>query len=433
LAQPLDSALRESEQRLALALEAANESIWEWNLLRGEAYFSPGFYAMLGYDNQEFPADHRAWIEHLHPDDLRRVTDEVLHQIGAGAATIAAEYRLRHKSGDWRWVSSHGRVIRFSAQGQPELMAGTNLDITERKHKEQELRDNLEQQRRLNQRLEEAQNQLLQSEKMASIGQLAAGVAHELNNPIGFVHSNLGTLEKYLADLFAIGDAYAAAEGQMQAAGVSLREVEALKREKDYDYLRKDIFQLLNESKDGLSRLRKIVQDLKSFSHVDDAEWCWADLHKGLDSTLNIVWNELKYKCKVTKEYGQLPEVYCLPAQLNQVFMNLFVNAGQAIEEKGEIKIRTGVDEVNGGEVWIEVSDTGKGIPKTSLNRIFEPFYTTKPIGKGTGLGLSLSYSIVKRHQGRIVVHSVVGVGTTFRVTLPVRPAAVAVSGSDKA
>jgi signal transduction histidine kinase len=211
-----------------------------------------------------------------------------------------------------------------------------------------------------------------------------------------------------------------------------LREIEALKQAKDYDYLRKDIFQLLNESKDGLARLRKIVQDLKNFSHVDDAEWCWADLHKGLDSTLNIVWNELKYKCKVTKAYGQLPEVYCLPAQLNQVFMNLFVNAGQAIEEKGEIKIRTGVDSENSGEVWIEVSDTGKGIPKASLNRIFEPFYTTKPIGQGTGLGLSLSYSIVNKHQGRITVDSVVGVGTTFRVTLPIQPNVNAVSAAEK-
>jgi PAS domain S-box-containing protein len=431
--QPLTRALLESEQRLALALEAANESIWEWNLLRGEAYFSPGFYAMLGYDNQEFPADHRSWIDHLHPDDLRRVTDDVLRQIASGAATIAAEYRLRHKAGEWRWLRSHGRVIRFSAQGRPELMAGTNLDITERKQTEQELLDTLEQQRRLNKRLEEAQSQLLQSEKMASIGQLAAGVAHELNNPIGFVHSNLGTLEKYLGDLFAIADAYAAAETQMLAAGLSLREIEVLKKEKDFDYLRKDIFQLLDESKDGLARLRKIVQDLKNFSHVDDAEWCWADLHKGLDSTLNIVWNELKYKCKVTKAYGQLPEVYCLPAQLNQVFMNLIVNAGQSIEDKGEIKIRTGVDEASSGEVWIEVSDTGKGIPKANLNRIFEPFYTTKPVGKGTGLGLSLSYSIVKKHQGRIAVDSVVGVGTTFRVTLPIQPAAFVLGGAEKA
>jgi signal transduction histidine kinase len=346
----------------------------------------------------------------------------VLRQIGAGAATVAVEYRLRNKAGAWRWFRSQGRVIRFSAEGQPELMAGTHLDITEAKDKEASLLEALEQQRKLNKRLEEAQSQLLQSEKMASIGQLAAGVAHELNNPIGFVHSNLGTLEGYLADLFAIVDAYAALEVEAAAAGVSLEAIEALKKAKDLDYLRQDVFQLLKESKDGLARLRNIVKDLKNFSHVDAAEWSWADLHQGIDSTLNIVWNELKYKCKVTKAYGQLPEVYCLPAQLNQVFMNLLVNAGQAIEDKGEITIRTGIDASRADHVWVEITDTGKGIAEESLGRIFEPFYTTKPVGKGTGLGLSLSYSIVKKHQGAIEVSSEVGVGSTFRVVLPVKP-----------
>jgi signal transduction histidine kinase len=175
----------------------------------------------------------------------------------------------------------------------------------------------------------------------------------------------------------------------------------------------------MNESRDGLSRVRKIVQDLKDFSRVGQAEWQWADLHAGLDSTLNIVWNELKYKCKVNKEYGELPEVYCLPSQLNQVFMNLFVNAAQAIENHGEVTIRTGRA---GEEAWVEVADTGKGIPRENLNRIFEPFFTTKPVGQGTGLGLSLSYSIVLKHKGRIEVASQVGKGTTFRVILPINP-----------
>jgi signal transduction histidine kinase len=259
---------------------------------------------------------------------------------------------------------------------------------------------------------------LLQSEKLASIGQLAAGVAHELNNPIGFVHSNLGSLDIYLHDLFAIIDA----SEQLSPSGDSdgpLDAIRRLKTEKDYAYIKTDIIQLMAESKDGLLRVRKIVQDLKDFSRVGEAEWQWVDLHKGIDSTLNIVWNDLKYKCKVKKEFGDLPEVHCLSSQLNQVFMNLLVNAGQAIQTQGEITIRTGRD---GDDVWVEVSDTGSGIPKENLDRIFEPFFTTKPVGKGTGLGLSLSYSIVHKHHGRIAVTSEVGKGTTFRVTLPIDP-----------
>jgi PAS domain S-box-containing protein len=291
-------------------------------------------------------------------------------------------------------------------------------DISERKQQEQALLANLEGLRTLNRKLEEAQSQLLQSEKMASVGQLAAGVAHELNNPIGFVHSNLGTLDGYLRDLFAIIEAYEQAETQA-LAGADLSAVQAIKQEKDFAYLKQDTFQLMEESRDGLARVRKIVQDLKDFSRVGDTDWRWADLHQGLDSTLNIVWNELKYKCKVTKEYGQLPQVFCLASQINQVFMNMLVNAGQAIEEKGEITLRSGTE---GDHVWVEISDTGKGIPQENLMRIFEPFYTTKPVGKGTGLGLSLSYSIVKKHQGRIEVHSEVGRGSTFKIILPVQP-----------
>jgi signal transduction histidine kinase len=162
------------------------------------------------------------------------------------------------------------------------------------------------------------------------------------------------------------------------------------------------------------------VFDLKTFSHVDQAEWTVADLHAGLESTLNIVWNELKYKADVVRDYGQLPEIECLPAQLNQVFMNLLVNAAQAIESHGTITLRTGQE---GARVWLAVSDTGKGIAPENIGRVFDPFFTTKPVGKGTGLGLSLSYGIVKKHHGQIEVESTLGQGTTFRVWLPITQA----------
>lgn len=293
--------------------------------------------------------------------------------------------------------------------------------IAQRQRSEAELKQNFEQQRLLNKKLEDAHSHLLQSEKMASLGQLAAGVAHELNNPIGFVYSNMGALESYLNDIFAINAAYEEAEKSCATERCTVFEpVHKLKLDKDYDYIKQDIFQLMAQSKDGLGRMRNIVQNLKDFSHVGEEGWKWTDLHKGIDSTLNIVWNELKYKCRVNKEYGVLPEVYCIASQINQVLLNLLVNAGQAIETKGVITVRTGVE---GDEVWVEVEDSGKGIPPGEISRIFDPFFTTKPVGVGTGLGLSLSYSIMQKHHGRIEVKSEVGKGTTMRIYLPVQPA----------
>lgn len=265
------------------------------------------------------------------------------------------------------------------------------------------------------QKLEAAQNQLLQSDKMASIGQLAAGVAHEINNPIGFVNSNLGTLQRYVERILRLVAAYERIEGSL--ANDVLQDINQIKKEIDAGYLREDIGNLLNESLDGLQRVTRIVQDLKDFSHVDESERLWANLEKGLDSTLNVVWNEIKYKAEVVKEYAGIPQIECFPSQLNQVFMNLLMNAAHAIEDRGRITIRTGQD---GGNIWVEVEDTGKGIKPENLGRIFEPFFTTKPVGKGTGLGLSLSYGIVQKHGGRIEVKSEWGKGSAFRVVLPV-------------
>ena len=272
--------------------------------------------------------------------------------------------------------------------------------------------------KQLNARLSEAQEKLVQSEKLASIGQLAAGVAHEINNPIGYIFSNFGTLERYLADLFEMLAAYEAAEPLLAGTKVGT-ELAALRTKVELDYLKEDIPTLMAESKEGISRVRKIVQDLKDFSRVDNhQEWMLADLHQGLESTLNIVNNEIKYKAKVVKNYGELPEILCLPSELNQVFMNLLVNASHAINgDRGCITISSGSE---GQQVWIEIADNGSGIKPENLKKIFDPFFTTKPIGQGTGLGLSLSYGIVKKHHGQILVDSELGVGTRFRVILPI-------------
>ena len=263
-------------------------------------------------------------------------------------------------------------------------------------------------------RLEEAQNQLMQSERMASIGQLAAGVAHEINNPVGFVNSNLGSLQRYVNDMLNLLSVYERTEPAMPEP--ERQTIQQVKADMDIEFLREDVVSLLAESLDGLKRVTRIVQDLKNFSHVDESERQWADLEAGMESTLRVVWNELKYKTEVVKEFAGIPQMECFPLQLNQVFMNLLVNASQAIEEHGTITIRTGHDEAHS---WVEVQDTGRGIKPENLSRIFEPFFTTKPVGQGTGLGLSLSYGIVKKHGGRFEVSSTLGVGSTFKVIFP--------------
>lgn len=258
------------------------------------------------------------------------------------------------------------------------------------------------------------ESQLVQSEKLASLGQLAAGVAHEINNPVGFISSNLGALDGYFKQLEQMLDAY-----RQAAAGQGDDPLDALCQRLDLDYLREDIPTLIRESKEGIGRVVQIVKDLKDFSRVDtDQTWQWANLQHGIDSTLNIVASELKYKADVIKHYQPLPEIECLASQINQVVMNLVINAAQAMgPERGSITISNGVE---GEHVWLEVADNGCGIAPESVQKIFDPFFTTKPVGQGTGLGLSLSYGIVKKHHGTIAVTSELGKGTTFRVVLPI-------------
>ncbi|MEE7546183.1 sensor histidine kinase [Xanthomonas sp. Kuri4-1] len=268
-------------------------------------------------------------------------------------------------------------------------------------------------------RLNGAQDKLLQSEKMASIGQLAAGVAHEINNPIGYVHSNLGSLQEYLRSLFTLIEAY---ERALQAPDPKalIPEIDEIRSRADIDFISRDLPQLMAESREGIERVTRIVRDLKDFSYSDRSEsWKMVDLHAGLESTINIIWNELKYKVTLERRYGELPLVECLPSELNQVYMNLLLNAGQAIAERGTITVSTGRE--GNDQVWIQLQDTGAGIAPDLLQRIFDPFFTTKPVGSGTGLGLSISYGIINKHHGRIDVDSVPGQGASFRIVLPVR------------
>ncbi|HEC18515.1 MAG TPA: PAS domain S-box protein [Gammaproteobacteria bacterium] len=397
--------LRLSEERFALVARGTQDGIWDWNLQTGKIYFSPRWKTMLGYGETEIANDFVAMQDLIHPEDLSIALEAWLGCLEGGTDTFAVEYRLRDKRGDYRWIQCRGLSVR-NKDGDPVRMAGSHTDISERKQA-------LE-------KLQAAQDQLLQSEKMASIGQLAAGVAHEINNPVGYIYSNLNTLQSHTGKLIEMLNLYEVSEPSPPLDSTTRDSITAKKEELDLDYLKEDVLDLVRESQEGIDRVKQIVQDLKDFSHVDQAEWQWADLHRGLDSTLNIVNNELKYKAEVVKEYGELPLVECLASQLNQVFMNLLVNAAHAIEQRGTITVRTGTE---GEWVWVEISDTGKGIEAEHLKRIFDPFFTTKPVGTGTGLGLSLSYGIIGKHGGRIEVRSKPGQGTIFRVWLPEKQA----------
>jgi signal transduction histidine kinase len=299
-------------------------------------------------------------------------------------------------------------------------MAERSLDIMsdELNQRNQALSREKDEQAVLIGKLAQAHTQLLQSEKMASIGQLAAGVAHEINNPIGYVNSNLSTLGEYAHDLLEMIGIYELAQTGLTPQARAT--INASQQRLDIDYLKTDMQAILTESKEGVGRVKKIVQDLKDFSHPDEGRFLYADLHQGIDSTLNIVANEIKYKADVVKAYGSIPPVECIQAQLNQVFMNLLVNAAHAMpaERRGQIFVRSGMgaDET----VWIEIADDGCGIPSENLQRIFDPFFTTKPVGQGTGLGLSLSYGMVQKHHGQITVTSAPGQCTCFRIVLPV-------------
>lgn len=259
--------------------------------------------------------------------------------------------------------------------------------------------------------LSESQRQLLQAEKMASVGQLAAGMAHEINNPVGFVTSNLGSLKNYTDKLLHLAEA-------SRAGHITPADFVAA----DFDFIKEDLGDLFRESQEGLLRVKTLVAQLRSFSQVDQVDWQLADLNANLEDTLGVVWSRIKDKAELVREFGQLPLVPCMAANINQVTLALLLNAAQAIEGRGRITVRSGCDATH---AWFEVSDTGCGMSPEVAKRIFEPFFTTRGVGQGTGLGLSVAYDIVHAHGGHIDVHSTPGHGTTLRVWLPLKaPAA---------
>lgn len=308
---------------------------------------------------------------------------------------------------------------RDEFEGQlKELNRSLEDRVTRRTQELVEKNDQLE---KANRDIQDTQAKLLQSEKMASVGVLAAGVAHEINNPLGFVISNLTTLETYVNNyktlvaeyqgLFKITDS---AERKQQ-----FQRINQLIEEFDLEFMNEDLGDLLKDTHEGSIRVKEIVKGLKAFSHVEQSEVMQlADINDCISSTLKVVNNELKYHCQVTVELGELPHTYCLPGQIKQVLLNLFLNAGHAIDGKGTIKVTSCLEN---GCIEISVQDSGCGIPKDDVGKLFDPFFTTKGVGEGTGLGLAISYGIiVEEHKGDIRVSSEEGVGSCFTVVLPV-------------
>ncbi len=409
--------LFESEKRYRTLFDNVNDAIFIYDL---EGIFLEVNHIAcerFGYKREEFLHMTRSDI-HL-PDDALKLEEiiSVLHEKGQfyfetihvkkDGTVIPTEVNCRlidYK--DKKAILSSARDITKRKETEHLLIA--EKECSEKARKELEIAYN---------ELKSAQSRILQSEKMASIGQLAAGIAHEINNPIGFIGGNLRSLEKYINKFieFMKGQSEVIKEFKITP---SIEELYEKKKKLKIDYITEDIRELIKESLDGTERVAKIVQDLKGFSRIDDgADLRRADINEAIDRTLNIVWNEIKYKAEVIKEYGDIPEILCYPQQLTQVFMNLLVNASQAIEKYGEIIIKTWYDR---NSVYISIGDTGCGIKEEYLNKIFEPFFTTKEVGKGTGLGLSIIYDIIKKHKGDITVESTVGKGTVFTVKIPV-------------
>ncbi|PPC90909.1 MAG: histidine kinase [Methylobacter sp.] len=413
--------LAASEQRLNDILDSLDSVVWSMKPDTLEIiYINKVVEDIFGYKGTDLIKSPELWLSIVHPNDRPRLENNMLSLTTTGAQKITC--RIIRPDGELRWLFHHMRVSKDDF-GAAISIDGITVDVTEHKLAEDLLKQRNKDLHEAFDKIKEVQGQLVQSEKLASVGQLAAGVAHEINNPIGYINSNLTSLKNYVEDLLELVALYETAEPALADPG-QLGQIESCKQQIDLAFLKSDVLDLLEESLEGASRVKKIVQDLKDFSHSgSDDDWQWANLQAGLESTLNIVNNEIKYKAKVVKEYGNIPEIKCLPHQLNQVFMNLLVNAAHAIETEGVITIRTGTEN---DHIWIEISDNGKGIAPEHLNKIFDPFFTTKPVGKGTGLGLSVSYSIINKHKGKIILDSRVGEGTTFKILLPIDQAVAA-------
>lgn len=434
-------ALQESNQFIQKIADATPGVLYLYDLeQQRNIYANSSVGTLLGYTFDQIKGMGSMLMPQLiYPDDLVKILE--YHSSFAGiqnGEVWEIEYRMLGANGECFWLQSRDTIFSRNADGEPKVLIGFAQDITTRKQAEAALRKSDAREREKAEQLEAAlvelrstQTQLIQTEKMSSLGQLVAGIAHEVNNPVNFIHANISYLQQYTKQLLELVNLYE--QEYPEPRPIIVNKIEEI----DLDFMAEDLIKIVGSMQVGTQRIRQIVLSLRNFSRLDESEMKPVDIHAGIESTLLILQHRFKglngtYPIKVINDFGELPLVDCYASQLNQVFMNIIANGIDAIEERyrklsvieseenpGTIAIATKV--ICHKMVSIEISDNGMGMPQTVIDRIFNPFYTTKEVGKGTGLGMSISHSIVvEKHKGKIECISEIGRGTTFRIQIPI-------------
>jgi len=428
-------ALVDSEKTLKYISYASKDGIYDVNLIDYEATFSENYYLLLGYSPKEVHFTWQNWIDYIHPEDLNGFLEAYNKFLLKKLNAFSRECRMLGQDGNYRWVLNRAKVVAFDENGVPIRLIGTLTNIQKIKESEDKLKqayfdlkisqENLKQyaeelETTLEQ-LKQMQEQLVQAEKMASLGTLVAGIAHELNNPIAYIYSSTEGLRANINDLLDVMAQYEALTPQN--FDKQKKEIEKLKEQIGFREILEEAQELINNIYTGANQTAEIVKGLRNFSRSNDAALELISINEVIDNTLALLYNQLKNSSiNVIKYYADLPQIPAYPVKISQVFMNLLINAIHAIEAKkknGTITIKTSL--LNNEKVIISITDTGIGISPDKQKRIFEPFFTDKEVGKGTGLGLSISLGIVESLGGRITVDSEEGVGSIFQVVLPTR------------
>ncbi len=407
-----EEALRKSEEKHRQLIDIMNEGFAILNREGIITYANKKLCEMMGYPCSEL-------IGHPTSDFLDKTDLENMQK------HMASRTEGRNLPYEVVWVKKDGSMLPtivspmplFNDAGEFSGNVAVLTDISDLKRIEKELIDKNEELEKTLNTLRELQTHLVLSEKMASLGQITAGVAHEIKNPLGFIQSNIDPLKRDVNDILTILEKYNSIVEE-QNIGQTFSEIESLKSELDFTLLVEEISKLLEGMKDGSNRTTQIVKSLGNFSRTGEEEFTIGSIHKGIDSTLTLLASEIGTRIAIRKEYGDSPDIECLPGKLNQVFMNILSNAVMAIENTGEIHIVTSSDALN---VNISIRDSGRGMSEEVNARIFEPFFTTKEKGIGVGLGLPISYNIIAQHSGKIIVNSEQGKGTEFILTLPIK------------
>jgi PAS domain S-box-containing protein len=441
--------LRKSEERYNLALQAVNEGIWDWNVEEDKVYFDSRYYTIAGYEHNEFPHNLSEWQKRIHPNDVEYCLSLIQSNLLRKAETFDMEFRFLRKDGAWMWIRGRGKTVERNNRGMAKRIIGTHSDITDRKNLEADIlnhKENLEflvkertealeaaneeltsineelfyQRKELEKALmdlKDAQKQIVISEKMASIGVLTAGIAHEINNPINFISSGTVGLEMQIDRLLSAIREYTNLSN-VEKSREELDLMESIDSKYEVTKAIENIPKLIKTIHAGVERTTAIVKGLRTFSRMDEESKVFAHINELINSTLTILYNKYKNRIEVQTFFDEKDNVMCFPGKMGQLFLNLFINSIQSIEGQGAIKIETASDDTL-NLFKVVISDTGSGMSEEVQKRIFDPFYTTKPIGQGTGLGLAIVHGIVNEHNGKIEVSSAVGKGTTVTVTIP--------------